>query len=131
MTDAAHIAALEDRIAKLEAAAVLFEEHRQSWERFCKSTKELEEQWKRDDAERKQRELEAGAKRSKSLWDQLHPVSLSDHQPPLDQTMELLRFLNEDRYLRREIERGFADLKRGLAELTVEIRKLNATDTLP
>ena len=131
MTDAAHIAALEDRIAKLEAAAMLFEEHRQSWERFCKSSKELEEQWRRDDEERKKRELEAGAKRSKTLWQQLDPGSLPDHQPPLDQTMELLRYLNEDRYIRREIERGFADLKRSLADLTAEIHKSNGAGASP
>jgi hypothetical protein len=35
--------------------------------------------------------------------------------------MELLGFLNEDRYFHREVERGFAELKHSLADLTAEI----------
>jgi hypothetical protein len=45
--------------------------------------------------------------------------------------MELLRYCNEDRYLRSEIERVFADLKRSLAALTAEIRKLNGAGASP
>jgi hypothetical protein len=123
MTDAARIAALEEKVAKLEAAAVLFEENRQAWEKFCTDTnrmnKEFLEKWQRDDEEHKKREQERNKKHSKSLWEQLSP----DERPPLDVTTELLRFLNEDRFLRKDIERGFAELKRGLADLTAEIRK--------
>ena len=107
MTDAAHIAALEDRITKLEATAVLFEEHRQGTITFNKQLKELQEQWKREDAAWKKRELEASATRSTSLWEQVRDI-----QSPVDKEMLL-----------STMQRNFAELKQAIADLAAEIRK--------
>jgi predicted nucleic acid-binding Zn-ribbon protein len=95
MTDAAHIAALEERIAKLEAAAMLFETTRRECEKFSKSWSEFGEKLQQDEEKRK-REAAAREIRGKNLSEQF------------------------------DIERNFGDLKRAIADLTAEIRKLNA-----
>jgi hypothetical protein len=131
MTDVPHIAALEERIAKLEAAAVLFETTHREWEKFSKSWNEFGEELARRqdkmDAEVKAKEEEALKRRSKSLWEQLDRDDVTRYrEPPLDQVMELLRIRNEDSYFRSAIERNFGDLKRAIADLAAGIRKLNA-----
>jgi hypothetical protein len=128
MTDSAPIAALEDRIAELEAAAVRFETTHREWEKFSNSWNEFGAEFARRqeelDVQVKRKEDEA-QKRRKSLWEQLDRDRVTQ-EPPLDQVMELLRIRNEDSHFRRQIERNFADLKRTAADLTSEIRKLNA-----
>jgi hypothetical protein len=127
MTDAAQIAALEERMAKLEAAATLFETTRQEWEKFSKSWNELGEKLRLDEENRK-REVAGSKTRSKNLWAELDRDGLARRQEPLDQAMELLAIRDEDRHFRREIQRNFGDLQRAVASLTEEIRKLNAPD---
>jgi hypothetical protein len=65
-TDAARIAALEKRVAKLEKAAVLFEEHRQAAIDLNRQLKKFKQKWDRDD-----REWRAREKREKTVWDKL------------------------------------------------------------
>jgi exonuclease VII small subunit len=61
------IAALEKRIAKLEKAAVLFEEHRQSWIDLNKKLKKFKQEIDRE----RRKELER-EKRNKTVWEKLH-----------------------------------------------------------
>jgi hypothetical protein len=53
------ITTLERRVAKLEKAAVLFEEHRQSWIDLNKKLKKLNQEIERE-------------KRNKTMWEKLH-----------------------------------------------------------
>jgi hypothetical protein len=52
MSESARIEALENRVVKLEEAAVLFEKHRQAWIRLEEGCAQM----MREDEERKQRE---------------------------------------------------------------------------
>ena len=86
------LAAIGERLTKLETAAALFDEHRQSWVRFSNSTTEMNEQSQHRDAEeRKKRQLDACKTRGKTLWEQLDLESFPDHQPPLDQKLSFLK----------------------------------------
>ena len=93
--------------------------------KFSKSWNEFGEKLQQDEEKRK-REVAARETRGKSLSEQFYRDGVTRCQEPLDQAMELLRIRDEDRHFRREIERNFGDLKRAIADLTAEVRKLNA-----
>ena len=80
MTDTGRIAALEERIAKLEAAAVLFEEHRQAAIRLNEQLKELDEQLERERREHDQKKLERAKYGGRTLWEQIHDTAAADNR---------------------------------------------------
>ncbi len=57
------ISSLEKRIAKLEKAAVLFEEHRQSWINLNKQLKKMKHEMDRDKRKQLEREKRINATR--------------------------------------------------------------------
>jgi len=61
------ITTLEKRVAKLEKAAMLFEEYRQSWIDLNKKLKKFKQEMDRD----RRKELER-EKRNKTVWKKLH-----------------------------------------------------------
>ena len=73
------LGALEKRIAKLEKAAVLFEEHRQAWIEMNKGLKKLKQEMDHNKGKELARQKRIEEKRRKKGF----PLSVSSPLPPL------------------------------------------------